>query len=103
VHVNDAASAVVAALDAPGGAYNVVEDHPLTNDDHAGVLGELVGRRLRRPPSRLPVEPLRLLTRSLRVSNRRLRDATGWRPSYPSLREGWTEILARLRLATADV
>lgn len=103
VHVDDAASAVVAALDAPGGAYNVVEDHPLTNDDHASILGELVGRRLRRPPSWLAVGPLRLQTRSLRVSNRRLRDATGWRPSYPSLQEGWNEVLARLGPVTADV
>lgn len=101
VHVDDAAAGVVAALDAPGGTYNVVEDHPLTNDEHASVLGELVGRRLRRPPSWLAVGPLRLQTRSLRVSNRRLRDATGWRPSYPSLREGWNEVLAHLRPVTA--
>jgi len=103
VHVDDAASAVVAALDAPGGVYNVVEDRPLTNDGHASVLGGLVGRRLRRPPAWLAVGPLRLQTRSLRVSNRRLRDATGWRPSYASLREGWSEILPRLTTVAADV
>ncbi|HSJ43198.1 MAG TPA: NAD(P)-dependent oxidoreductase [Euzebyales bacterium] len=103
VHVDDAATAVVVALDAPGGVYNVVDDHPLTNDEHASVLGELVGRRLRRPPSWLAVGPLRLLTRSLRVSNRRLRDATGWRPAYASLREGWDEVLARLGAVTAGV
>ena len=34
------------------------------------------------------------LTRSLRVSNGRLRDTTGWAPGYPSAREGW--------MATAD-
>lgn len=102
IHVDDAASAVVAALDAPGGAYNVVEDHPSTNDDHASVLGELIGRRLHRPPSWVAVGPLRLQTRSLRVSNRRLRDATGWHPSYPSLHEGWNEVLARLGPVTAD-
>lgn len=103
IHVDDAASAVVAALDAPGGVYNVVEDRPMTNDEHAGVLGELIGRRLRRPPTWLAIGPLRLQTRSLRVSNQRLRDATGWHPSCPSLHEGWTEILPRLRPLTADV
>jgi len=103
VHVDDAATAVVAALKAPGGVYNVVEDHPLTNDEHAGVLGELIGRRLHRPPSWLAFGPLRLQTRSLRVSNRRLRDTTGWRPSYASLREGWSEILPQLTTVAADV
>src|SRR5262245_43206512 len=29
------------------------------------------------------------LTRSLRVSNRRFRAATGWSPAYPSVQEGW--------------
>lgn len=96
VHVDDAGSAVVAALDAPGGAYNVVEDDPLTNDGHTALLGEILGRRVRRPPTWLAVGPLRLQTRSLRVSNRRLREATGWRPVRPSLREGWAEVLRHL-------
>lgn len=103
VHVNDAASAVVAALDAPSGAYNVVEDHPLTNDDHATELGELVGRRLRRPPTWLAVGPLRLQARSQRVANRRFRVATGWRPVFGSRRQGWTEVLERLAAAPAHV
>jgi nucleoside-diphosphate-sugar epimerase len=94
IHVDDAASAVVAALEAPGGVYNVVEDHSLTNDEHAALLGELLGRRVRRPPAWLAVGPLRFQTRSLRVSNRRLRTATSWRPAFPSLREGWTQVLA---------
>jgi hypothetical protein len=29
------------------------------------------------------------LTRSMRVSNRRFRQASGWQPRYPSAREGW--------------
>lgn len=103
VHVDDAASAAVAALDAPGGVYNAVEDQPLTNDDHATVLGELVGRRLRRPPSWVAMGPLRLQARSQRVSNRRLREATAWRPSFPSRREGWTDVLERLSPVAADV
>jgi nucleoside-diphosphate-sugar epimerase len=34
-------------------------------------------------------DQLTSLTRSLRVSNQRFRRATGWRPQYPSAREGW--------------
>jgi nucleoside-diphosphate-sugar epimerase len=103
VHVDDAAAAVAAALHAPGGVYNVVEDVPLTNEDHAAVLGELVGRRLRRPPASLAVGPLRLQTRSQRVLNRRLREATGWRPAFGSRRDGWTEVLERLAAAPVRV
>lgn len=95
IHTDDAAAAVVAALDAPGGVHNVVEDHPLTNDEHVEVLGGVVRRRLRRPPPWLAIGPLRLQARSLRVSNRRLRDTTAWRPTF-SRREGWDRVVARL-------
>jgi hypothetical protein len=30
--------------------------------------------------------------RSQRVSNKKLRDATGWTPRYPSVREGWPAV-----------
>lgn len=95
VHIDDAAAAIIAALEAPAGAYNVVEDDPLTNAAHAQVLGDLLGRRVRRLPAWLGVTgPLQLQARSQRVSNRRLREATGWRPAYPSRREGWAAVLA---------
>ncbi len=96
VHVDDAASGVVAALRVPSGAYNVVEDHPLTNRDHGRVLAELVGRRVRLPPSPLAVGPLRLQKRSQRVSNHRLRDASTWRPTFPSREAGWADVFRRL-------
>lgn len=95
VHVSDAATAVLAALRVPPGAYNVVEDEPLTRETHAAVLAELLGReRLRPLPAwlgRLPV--LRAIARSQRISNARLRRASDWRPAAPSVREGWRLIL----------
>jgi nucleoside-diphosphate-sugar epimerase len=97
VHVDDAAAAVVAALDVPAGVYNVVEDDPVSNAAHAEVLGALVGRRVRRPPAWLGLAgPLQLAARSQRVSNARLRDAGGWRPAFPSRREGWAAVLAEI-------
>jgi hypothetical protein len=36
------------------------------------------------------------LARSLRVSNRRFKEATGWAPRYPSVREGWPASVDRL-------
>jgi hypothetical protein len=54
------------------------------------------------PPPRLPptwVTPLfgsigKLLARSLRISNLRLRSSSPWAPRYPSVREGWPSVLA---------
>jgi hypothetical protein len=41
----------------------------------------------------------KLLARSQRISNRKLREAVSWRPRYPSVREGWPATLAALREA----
>jgi hypothetical protein len=38
-----------------------------------------------------------MLARSLRISNRKLRDRCGWAPRYPSMREGWPAIVTALR------
>lgn len=100
---DDAAQAVVAALEADSGAYNVVDDEPLR---HAEYLGSLADALDVAPPRFLPAwsTPLfgnvgALLARSLRLSNRKLRDATGWRPRYPSMREAWPALLAELSAA----
>lgn len=94
IHVDDAAAAVVAALEVPAGVYNVVEDQPMTRHEHAAVLAELLGRERVKPlPTalgRLPI--LRVLARSHRVSNQRLRAVSPWRPAVPSIREGWKRI-----------
>ncbi|MEV0995273.1 NAD-dependent epimerase/dehydratase family protein [Nonomuraea sp. NPDC050202] len=99
IHLADAASAVVAALEAPAGTYNVVDDEPLTKRAYADALARAAGAAAWvRGPGRLAYvfgDRLTSLTRSLRVSNARFRAATGWAPRYPSAREGW--------LATARV
>jgi hypothetical protein len=35
--------------------------------------------------------------RSLRLSNRKLKQETGWAPHYPSVREGWPATLAEMK------
>ncbi|TSE01635.1 NAD(P)-dependent oxidoreductase [Skermania sp. ID1734] len=93
IHLEDAASAVIAALDAPAGVYNVVDDEPLTKRDYADAISAAVGKRAWvRAPGRLSLlagANMSSVNRSLRVSNRRFRDATGWAPRYRSVREGW--------------
>ncbi|MGH9138117.1 MAG: NAD-dependent epimerase/dehydratase family protein [Acidimicrobiales bacterium] len=91
IHADDVATAVVAALHAPPGTYNVVDDEPLTRREYADALGVAVDHRTRlRAPGRLVRMGGRagaLLGRSQRSSNRRFKEATGWAPAYPSARE----------------
>jgi nucleoside-diphosphate-sugar epimerase len=94
----DAASAVVAALACSSGAYNVTDDEPMRRIDYFGTLAQELGLR---PPRFIPawVTPLfgsagSALARSLRISNRKFRVETGWKPALPSVRQGWPASLA---------
>jgi nucleoside-diphosphate-sugar epimerase len=86
IHADDAASAVVAALDAPAGTYDIVDDDPLTRRDVAKVLGGAL--RLPGSLARLGGSYTEIMARSQRVSNRRFKELTSWAPRYPSLRQG---------------
>jgi nucleoside-diphosphate-sugar epimerase len=88
IHADDAATAVVAALDAPSGTYDVVDDEPMRRRDQRAAIGTATGRRRVRQmwtPKRVAGP----LGDSQRVSNQRFRDKTDWSPIYPSAREGW--------------
>ena len=89
---DDAATAVVAALDVPAGVYNVTDDEPVRRREFVDVLAAALGvPEPRFPPAwmaRLGGSLGELLARSLRISNRKLREASGWAPEYPSVREG---------------
>ena len=96
IHLHDAATAVVAALTVPAGVYNVVDDEPLTKRETAFAIGAAVGKR---PwlllPGRWAVlggKKAEILLRSQRVSNRTMKGATGWSPTYPSSRDGWKAV-----------
>jgi nucleoside-diphosphate-sugar epimerase len=88
----------VAALSASAGVYNVGDDEPLRREDYFAALAHALGVR---PPRIAPGWVAKLggakasvMTRSQRLSNRRLVEATGWRPAYPSVREGWPPTVA---------
>jgi nucleoside-diphosphate-sugar epimerase len=93
IHVADAGAAVVAALAVPAGTYNVVDDEPLTKQSYADALSAAAGKAAWLPiPGRAALllgNRLTSLTRSLRVSHARFREASGWRPMYPSAWQGW--------------
>ncbi len=100
IHMADAGAAVAHALDVPAGTYNIVDDEPLTTRDFAAALEAAAGKRAWvRVPGRAALlfgDRMASLTRSLRVSNARFRDITGWEPRYPSAREGWVATASAL-------
>jgi nucleoside-diphosphate-sugar epimerase len=93
----NAASAVVAALHAPSGVYNVVDSDPLTRRQLGDMVAGLIGVAAPKVPPRWVAKLFggvgEMLARSLRISNRKLMKA-GWTPRYASARESW---LAALR------
>jgi nucleoside-diphosphate-sugar epimerase len=90
---DDAATAVVAALSARAGAYNISDDEPVSRAEYFRSLASALGV----PPPRFVPRWMslafgsmgELLSRSERISNRKFRDETGWRPRFPSVLEGW--------------
>jgi nucleoside-diphosphate-sugar epimerase len=97
IHTHDLGPAVVAALGVHSGAFNVVDDEPLTRAEHAEIVArELGAKRLRIPPG-IPLKRLDYIARSQRVSNWRFKEATSWGPRYRSAREGWPAVIAALR------
>lgn len=101
VHVEDAAEAIVAALErgAPG-AYNVVDDEPAPLREWLPVYAEALGaKRPRRVPAWLgrlvagrPLVEAALTMRG--ADNSKARRELGWSPTHPSWRQGFAESLA---------
>jgi nucleoside-diphosphate-sugar epimerase len=88
---DDAATAVVAAIDLPAGIYNVADDEPVTRRQFVDVFASALGVRTPRALPRMMVKLMgsigELGSRSIRISNRKLR-GSGWRAAFPSVREG---------------
>jgi nucleoside-diphosphate-sugar epimerase len=100
---DDAAKAAAAALTIPAGAYNVADDEPVTRRDYSASLARALGLP---EPKPFPwwAKPLmgslgELLSRSERISNRKLKAASNWTPRYRSVREGWPSVAAALPAA----
>jgi nucleoside-diphosphate-sugar epimerase len=96
----DGGAAVTAALHAPAGTFNIVDDEPVTKREYADALAQAARTSMWvRAPGRAALllgNRSTSLTRSLRVSNMRFRAATGWAPRYTSAREGWSATAAAL-------
>jgi nucleoside-diphosphate-sugar epimerase len=96
IHLDDAASATVLALEKDArGVYNVVDDEPAPASDWLPYLAECVGAK---PPLQLPVWLARLvagevavsmLTQTRGSSNARAKRELGWQLRWPTWRDGF--------------
>ena len=87
IHVDDAATAIIAALGASAGFYNVA-DEPITKAEWNAAFAEAfdVDKRMRKVPKAVLAaggEKVSSLAASHRVSSERFMKATGWAPLYP--------------------
>jgi nucleoside-diphosphate-sugar epimerase len=101
IHVEDAAAAVVAALErGAAGVYNVADDEPAPLREWLPVFAETLGAK---PPRRVPLWLVGLVvgramaraaagTRG--AANAKAKRELGWEPAYPSWRQGFAEVFA---------
>ena len=100
VHVDDAASATVLAVEQKAqGVFNIVDDEPAPVSVWLPYLAECVGAK---PPRRVPAWLARLLAGEMAVgvmtegrgfSNAKAKQQLGWELRYPSWRQGFKEEL----------
>jgi nucleoside-diphosphate-sugar epimerase len=98
IHVDDIAEALAASIARPraGGVYNLTDDAPAPSHEvnaHAARLLDLSPL----PPlpydeAGMPAAARRFWAENKRVSNARAKAELGWRPRYPSYREGLAAI-----------
>jgi len=98
VHIVDAASATVAAIErGKPGIYHVADDEPAPVRDFLPVLARALGAK---PPRRVPAWVARSLagraavdtmTRVRGISSEKAKRELGWTLQYPSWRTGFTE------------
>jgi nucleoside-diphosphate-sugar epimerase len=92
VHVDDIASGVIAALEAPPGAYNLADDYPCSQNLVIEEACRLLGTES--PPLQslekagLSPQALAFYSENRRVANGKAKRVLGWRPAYPTYREG---------------
>jgi nucleoside-diphosphate-sugar epimerase len=100
IHVDDLAAGLAASIarPRPAGVYNLCDDEPAPNSDvtayAAGLLGMTPEPEVPLADAGLTPAGRRFYAESKRVSNARAKAELGWRPAYPTYREGLAAILA---------
>lgn len=96
VHVDDAASATVLAVEQrAGGVFNIVDDDPAAVSEWLPYLASRLGAK---PPLRVPAWVLRMagggfvvwmMTEGRAFSNAKAKRELGWQPAFASWRDGF--------------
>lgn len=104
LHVDDAASAFLAAAERPrAGLFHVVDNEPPTVRELLGAFADRLGARA---PGRVPKwlarlavgrESTEFFTVSMHTSNDRFRGAFRWAPRYPTYRETLDQVVEAWR------
>jgi 2-alkyl-3-oxoalkanoate reductase len=107
IHLEDAAAAVVVALEQDRlGTYNIVDDEPAPVREWLPVLADALGAK---PPRHFPRWLARLFageavvmmgTESRGASNAKAKSELGWTPRYASWRQGFAAAYASTSTAT---
>jgi nucleoside-diphosphate-sugar epimerase len=99
VHVDDIVSGVTAGLEAPPGAYNLADDLPASQNAVIEEACRLLGTQ---PPplqslddANLTPQARAFYTENRRVANGKAKRELGWRPAFPTYREGLRVCLAK--------
>lgn len=100
LHADDAASAYLTALEhRPDGIFHIVDDEPVKVGQLLRHFAERLGAK---PPIHVPVWLARLaagsyavdfVTTSMVTSADRFKQTSGWKPQYPSYREGLDQVV----------
>lgn len=99
IHVDDLAAGVQASLRRPrsGAVYNLCDDEPASPSEVTAFAAQLL--EIAPPPEqafeimRLSPAQRRFYSESKRVSNAQAKAELGWRPTFPSYREGLQAVL----------
>ena len=101
VHVDDIASGVIASFGGPAGAYNLADDLPCSQNAVIEEAARLLGCV---PPPMQSLEEANLSPLALafyaenrRVANGKAKRLLGWKPAFPTYREGLRALSASTR------
>jgi len=100
VSIEDAVNATVRAMDAapPASVYDIVDDHPTSLTEVVEAIAEFTGspKPLRVPawlPRLLAPYLARIMSIEMPLSNDKAKAELGWRPRYPTMRDGLAQML----------
>jgi 2-alkyl-3-oxoalkanoate reductase len=106
IQIEDAVAATMAALEhpRPNSIYHVADDEPMTFDTAMTIAARIFSARA---PKTLPAWIVRLAaplvvsmaSAHLALDNGRAKWDLDWRPTFPTIREGFADLAARERIA----